>query len=84
MKNFQMRVSDDIYEAIKEIADSREESVADVVRESLEAFVIGTLYAREGKRLFWEDPANGNRAEVLIPGFTIRKFRERVLTTGGR
>ena len=81
MKTFQMRLADEIYEAIKEIADERRTTVADVIREGLEAYAIGAFYAREGRSLFWEDPRTGERAEVMIPGFTFRRLRERVLTS---
>lgn len=84
MKTFQVRLSDDLYDAIKEVADSRDATLADFVRESLEAHVINSHYAREGKRLFWENPESGERAEVLIPGFAFRRFADKSLVGGGR
>jgi hypothetical protein len=79
MKTFQVRLSDELYEAIKEISHSRDASLVDFVRESLEAHVINSHYAREGRRLFWEDPHTRDRAEVLIPGFAFRRLRDRAL-----
>lgn len=78
MKNFQIRLADEVYEAIKEIAEERKTSIADVVRESLELYAIASTYAREGRCLMWEDPRTKERAEVLIPGFTMRRLRARV------
>jgi hypothetical protein len=81
VKAFQMRLSDELHAAIKEIADERDTTVADVIRESLETFAIGVCYAQEGKRLYWEDPKTGERAEVLVPGYTLRSMKERALAT---
>jgi hypothetical protein len=77
MKSFQVRLSDDVYEAIRGIAEARNTSLADVIRESLESYAIGCSYAEEGKQLFWEDPKTGTRAEIVIPGFTVRRLRPR-------
>lgn len=82
MKNFQVRLADEVYEAIKEIAESRSTSIADVIRESLETYAISCLYAQEGKRLVWEDPSSGERAEVLIPGLALRNLRQRARPVG--
>jgi hypothetical protein len=82
MKNFQMRLSDEVYEAIKEIADERDTSIADIIRESLQVYVIGTEYARDGRTLLWEDPSTGTRTELLIPGFTVRNLRQRTTPVG--
>jgi predicted transcriptional regulator len=71
MKSFQVRLSDEVYEAVADIAKMRETSIADVIRESLEIYTIGVSYALEGKRLTWEDPATGEKAQVLIPAFAI-------------
>jgi hypothetical protein len=77
MKAFQMRLSDELHAAIKEIAEKRNTTVADVIRESLEAYAISVMYANEGRHLVWEDPDSGQRAEVLIPGLSLGKLRER-------
>jgi hypothetical protein len=77
MKNFQVRLADGVYEAVKEVADARSTSIADVIRESLEAYIINCMYAREGRRLMWEDPTTGEKAEVIIPGFSLRNLRQR-------
>ncbi len=77
MKNFQIRLADEVYEAIKQLADERKTSIADVIRESLELYAIQSTYAREGRRLMWEDEETGDKTEVLIPGFTMRQFRAR-------
>jgi len=80
MKSLQIRLAEEVHEAVKAIALSRNTSIADVIRESLEIYVIGYNYASEGKRLIWEDPSNGERAELLIPGFTRQSVRQRHLT----
>ena len=77
MKNFQIRLADEVYEAIKEIADERKTSIADVIRESLEVYAIACTYAREGGGLVFEDPRTHEGAEVLIPGLTMRGLRVR-------
>jgi hypothetical protein len=70
MKNFQIRLGDQVYDILLDAAKRRRISVADVIREALEIYAIGIDYAEQGKKLFWEDPAKGEKAEVLIPGFT--------------
>ena len=80
MKSFQVRPSDDVYEVMKDIAETRSTSLADIIRESLESYAIGWHYAEEGKRLFWEDAKTGERAEVLIPGLSARRLRRRAVT----
>jgi len=82
MKNFQVRLADEVYDAIKEIAEERHTSIADVIRDSLEAYAISCVYAREGRRLFWEDLGSGERAEVLIPGLALRNLRQRPNAVG--
>jgi hypothetical protein len=47
-----------------------------VIRESLEVYAIGAMYAGEGKRLVWEDPSTGEKREVLIPGFNMHHHRK--------
>lgn len=75
MKNFQIRLADDVYDEIKAIAQERQTTIADVVRQSLELYAIGALYARQGKRLMWEDARTGDRTDLLIPGLTVRALR---------
>ena len=77
MKNFQIRLADDVYDEIKSIATERNTTIADIIRQSLELYAIGAMYAREGKRLMWENPRSGERADVLIPGLTLRAARGR-------
>lgn len=84
MKNFQVRLADDVFEAVKEVAEARSTSIADVIRESLETYVINCVYAREGRRLMWEDPATGEKAEVIIPGFSLRGLRQRPNPIGAK
>lgn len=76
MKGFQVRLADEAHESVKRIASVRGTDAADAVREALEVYAIGIAFAEEGKRLVWEDPASGEKAEVLIPGFT-RAVRRR-------
>ena len=77
MKNLQVRLSDEVHETLQEIARERQTSLADIVRESLEVYGMGVMYAKEGKHLVWEDPISGRRAELLIPGLTMmRRFKK--------
>lgn len=71
MKNFMVRLSDEVHETIRDMAAARGISVADVIRQSLEVYVIGAEYAREGKRLVWEKRDSSEKVEVLIPGFNV-------------
>jgi len=70
LRNFQVRLADEAHEAVKGIARRRGISIADVIREALEIYAIGITYAQQGRRLIWEDPSGGGKAELLIPGFT--------------
>jgi hypothetical protein len=70
MKNLQVRIADDPYEILKELAEERNSSVSDIVRNALEIYALGSAYARQGKRLFWEDTISKEKVELLIPGFT--------------
>lgn len=65
MKNVQLRLSDEVHQQIVEAAAGR--PLADLIRRALEYYLIVGQYAREGRRLFYED-ANGQRVEVRIPG----------------
>lgn len=70
MKNLQVRIADEPYEILKNLASERHASISDIVREALEVYALGLTYAKQGKRLFWEDVQARQRAELLIPGFT--------------
>ncbi len=70
MRAFHVRVTDRVHQLLKQMADARGISLADVVREALEVYAIGASYAEQGKRLTWEDPNTGEKVELLIPGFT--------------
>jgi hypothetical protein len=70
MKNFQIRISDEIHRTLRQIAKARRISIADVVREALEIYAIGVIYSQEGKNLVWEDPKTGDKIQLLIPGFS--------------
>lgn len=75
MKNFQVRLSDEVHETVKVLAEEREISIADVIREALEIYTVGLAYAEDGKRLVWEDDRSGQKLELLIPGFINAKRR---------
>jgi hypothetical protein len=77
MKSFQVRLSSDVYDVVKEMAEERNTSIADIIRDSLEARAIAAAYVREGKRLYWEDPRTKERVEILIPGLSMRAIRRR-------
>lgn len=74
MKSFQVRLSDETHDVLAEMARDRKTSLADVVRDSLEVYSIASMFAREGRRLYWDDPRTGERAEVLIPGLMMRRM----------
>jgi len=82
MKNYQVRLADGVHATLREIAEARDVSIADLVRESLEVYAVAYFYAQEGKQLFWEDP-DGKRAEVLIPGLTVDGARRRHAIAAG-
>jgi hypothetical protein len=79
MKNFQVRLDDEVYKILQEVAATRGISVADVMREAFEIYTIGIDYVEQGKHLFWEDPKRGEKAELLIPGFTLKPRRKSLL-----
>lgn len=82
MKNFQVRLADEVHETVKAIAEERSISIADIIREALEIYTVGVAYAEEGKRLVWEDPKTGEKLQILIPGFisAARKAAARRVT----
>ena len=70
MKKFQVRLSDEVHGHLKRIAEYRNISIADIIRQALEIYVVGVVYALEGKQIVWEDEETGEKTELLIPGFT--------------
>lgn len=70
-KNLQVRLADGVYRAIKAIAEERETTVTEVIRQALEVYSLGFKYAQQGRRLVWEDSSTGEKAELLIPGLGI-------------
>jgi hypothetical protein len=75
MKNFQIRLSEEVHAAVSEIAEERSSSIAEVIRDAIETFAISCVYAREGRRLVWENPETGERTEVLMPGLALHQLR---------
>jgi hypothetical protein len=69
MRNFQVRLADQVHEDMKAIAEEREISIADVVREALEIYVAGVAYSEQGRKLVWTNENTGERTELLIPAF---------------
>jgi len=67
-KNLQIRLGPQAHEQVKRLAELREKSITDTVREALEVYAINIAYAQKGQPLFWVD-AEGNRTMVLIPDF---------------
>lgn len=67
-KNLQIRLRPRAHEQVKRIAERRERSIADTIREAIEVYAINLTYAAKGQPLFWEDN-DGNKTMVLIPGF---------------
>ena len=49
MRNFQVRVSDELYDHIKSLADDQEKTVAHVLREALDVRIQSEPYARAGR-----------------------------------
>ena len=83
MKTFPVRLTDEVHEAIKLLAQNRGISIADVVREALEIYSVGVSFAEQGKRLTWEDAGSGEKIEVLIPGFTRKASLMQSLVSRG-
>lgn len=69
-KNLQIRLGPKAHEQVRQIAEHREKSIADTIREAIEVYAISLAYAAKGQPLFWED-ADGKKTMVLIPGFNI-------------
>jgi hypothetical protein len=67
-KNLQIRLGPQAYEQVKRIAERREKSIADTIREAIEVYAINLAYAERQQPLFWVDN-DGNKTMVLIPGF---------------
>jgi hypothetical protein len=76
MKSFQLRLNDETYETIADLADRRESSIADVIRNALELFAIADHYSSEGQRLYFEDRVTGEKTQLVIPGLRRPKRRE--------
>lgn len=74
-KNVQLRLSSDIHATLLYVAKMCSVSLADVVREALQVYLMHFHYTRQGKQLMYEDPETKNRVEVKIPGFTSRVRR---------
>ena len=70
MRNFQVRVSDELYDHIKSLADDQEKTVAHVLREALDVRIQSEPYARAGRKLIVLDPKTGESVGLLIPGLT--------------
>ena len=67
-KNLQIRLGPQAHEQVRRIAERREKSIADTIREAIEIYAINLAYAAKGQPLFWEDK-DGQKTMVLIPGF---------------
>ncbi|MDP2668983.1 MAG: toxin-antitoxin system HicB family antitoxin [bacterium] len=72
MINFQVRLGETLHERLMQEAKEREISMADVIRSALETHIIEREKIAEGMKLFYEHPVTKERAEMLIPGFTIK------------
>ena len=70
---FQIRLKDDLFDEVRRIAKEQEATMADVVRQSIDFYAISTMFARDGRRLLWEDPVTKARTDVMIPGLTLHK-----------
>lgn len=73
MKSFQLRLSDNVYKVIKDIADKEETSIADVVRKSLELYSILSKYLLEDKKVFIYDLISKEKIELFILGLGDKK-----------
>ena len=68
--NFQVRIRDELHQNLKEIARNRGISMADIVREALERYLVGRAFAEQGRKLILEGSSHQERTELIIPGFT--------------
>jgi Ribbon-helix-helix protein, copG family len=74
LKNIQLRLTPDVHEAIKDIAQERGMTIADLIREALQFYQLNLVYMENGKRLYYQDPVTGDRVEVIPPGL-MRSLR---------
>lgn len=74
--NFQVRLAEDVYGALKEMADDGDKPVAMVIRDSIEMYAAIQDFIRQGRRIYCEDPQTGDRSEILIPGLSLRLRRK--------
>ena len=72
MKVFQVRISDELGKGIDKIAEERGVTLVRVVRDALDQRIQSESFAREGRRLYVEDPTTGERVELIILGLTKR------------
>ena len=68
MKRLNIALSDDVYEQLSGTAEAMEKSVTEVIRNSLELYMIMSSYSREGRTLFYKK--GKDTVEVLIPGLS--------------
>lgn len=69
-RSLQLKLGPPAYAMVKHLAEMRQKTIAEIIREALEIYSIGITYAAEGKQLVWEDRKTGEKTIVLIPGFT--------------
>ena len=74
LKNFQVRVSDELHTQLNELAKERSRSMADILRESIEIYTLLYNFSKEGHKLYTENPDSTERKEIIIPSlFHLRK-----------
>jgi len=72
MKNFQVRLRDELHTAVTQAAHGRGVALADVIRESLESHLYMMAHLRAGGRIFYENQS-GEKVEIIMPGISPLK-----------
>jgi hypothetical protein len=76
MKSFQLRLSDDLHDKAVDLSLTRETTVANIIRGSIDIYSLLVEAALQGKRLGWEDPITGEKTSLVIPGLGRKRDRK--------
>jgi hypothetical protein len=73
MKNFLVRIPDELHNLFEDIAKDQEKTNNRVVRDSLTMYINICSLAKEGKKIFAIDPKTGEKTELIVAGVTFRQ-----------
>ena len=73
MKNFQVRISDELHAELEHIAEERQRTNVSIVREALDSRIQSEPFAKAGWKLVAADTITKERSELIIPGFTKKR-----------